>query len=169
VTGNRNGLVVDTRVTLLAGTGERRAAAHIAAVMGQRNQHATLGADRAYDTHDFVAKLRELKITLHVANTANRRSAIDGRTARHERYAISRRNRKRVEEVWLDEDHRPTAQDALPRPGSFGMDVHLRRGSLQSGSQCLKRPEITPGPLLQAPLWPTTVTAASPLISPQSI
>jgi hypothetical protein len=45
--------------------------------------------------------MRDLKITPHVAqNTANRRSAIDGRTTRHEGYTISQRKRKRVEEVF---------------------------------------------------------------------
>jgi IS5 family transposase len=70
----------------------------------QRNNPATLGADRAYDTQGLVKRMRELRITPHVAqNTTKRRSAIDGRTTRHAGYAISQRNRKRVEEVfgWL--------------------------------------------------------------------
>ena len=46
-------------------------------------------------------RIRELQITPHVAqNTAGRRSAIDGRTTRHEGYAISQKKRKRVEEVF---------------------------------------------------------------------
>ena len=101
VTENRNGLVVDTRVTLATGTAEREAAAEIAAVMAERNKRVTLGADRAYDTRGFVAKMREFEITPHVAqNTSNRRSAIDGRTTRQGGYAISQRKRKRVEEVF---------------------------------------------------------------------
>jgi len=104
VTENRNGLVVDTRLTLATGTAEREAAVAIAEQMAARHKRATLGADRAYDTGDFVKKMRALEITPHVAqNTSNRRSAIDGRTTRHEGYAISQRKRKRVEEVfgWL--------------------------------------------------------------------
>ena len=55
----------------------------------------------AYDTRDFVEQMRELQITPHVAqNTTHRRSAIDGRTTRHEGYAISQKKRKRVEEVF---------------------------------------------------------------------
>jgi hypothetical protein len=101
VTENRNGLVVDTRLTLATGTAEREAAEQIAVVMAERNKRATLGADRAYDTQDFVKMMRTLEITPHVAqNTSNRRSAIDGRTTRHEGYAISQRKRKRVEEVF---------------------------------------------------------------------
>ena len=104
VTENRNGLVVDTRLTLATGTAEREAAIAVAAQMAGRHQRATLGADRAYDTRAFVKTMRGLEITPHVAqNTSNRRSAIDGRTTRHEGYAISQRKRKRVEEVfgWL--------------------------------------------------------------------
>ena len=64
----------------------------------------TLGGDKNYDTQDFVARLRELAVTPHVAqNTTNRRSAIDGRTTHHAGYAISQQKRKRIEEIfgWL--------------------------------------------------------------------
>ena len=50
---------------------------------------------------EFVADLRELNVTPHVAqNTTNRRSAIDGRTTRHAGYVVSGRLRKRIEEVF---------------------------------------------------------------------
>ena len=65
---------------------------------------ATLGADRAYDTRDFVAAVRARGVTPHVArNKRGRRSAIDGRTTRHAGYGQSLRRRKLVEEVfgWL--------------------------------------------------------------------
>ncbi len=104
VTENRNGLVVDARLTLATGTAEREVAVAIAEQMAARHKRATLGGDRAYDTSDFVKTLRALEITPHVAqNTSNRQSAIDGRTTRHEGYALSQRKRKRVEEVfgWL--------------------------------------------------------------------
>jgi IS5 family transposase len=65
------------------------------------SKKVTLGGDRGYDTRGFVAALRELNVTPHVAqNDSNRSSAIDGRTTRHEGYAISQRKRKRVEEVF---------------------------------------------------------------------
>jgi transposase len=104
VTENRNGLVVDTRLTLATGRAEREAAVAIAEQMAAHHKRATLGADRAYDTRDFVKRMRALEITPHVAqSTSNRQSAIDGRTTRHEGYALSQRKRKRVEEVfgWL--------------------------------------------------------------------
>ena len=62
---------------------------------------ATLAGDKGYDTAGFVAVLRHRQITPHVAqNTANRRSAIDGRTTRHPGYTISQQKRKRVEEIF---------------------------------------------------------------------
>jgi hypothetical protein len=94
---NRNGLIVDVLVTPASGTAERDAAE---AMLGrQTGRHrATLGADKAYDTASFVAGLRTLNVTPHVAqNTANRRSAIDARTTRHPGYQASQRVRKRIE------------------------------------------------------------------------
>jgi IS5 family transposase len=64
----------------------------------------TLGADKAYDTTEYVQVLREHRVTPHVAqNTTRRESAIDGRTTRHPGYEISQRKRKRIEEIfgWL--------------------------------------------------------------------
>jgi transposase len=100
VTENRNGLVVDTRLTLSTGTAERDAAIEM---MEQKSaaKRVTLAADRGYDTQAFVEEIRSLNVTPHVAqNTTNRRSAIDGRTTRHGGYAVSQRKRKRVEEVF---------------------------------------------------------------------
>jgi len=97
---NRNGLVVDTRVTRATGRAERETAlAMLEAVPGSRR--LTLGADKGYDTKDFVASVRGLGVTPHVAqNTSGRASAVDTRTTRHPGYAISQRTRKRVEEIF---------------------------------------------------------------------
>ena len=71
----------------------------VAAMPGRHR--VTLGADKAYDTSDFVAELRALRVTPHVAqNTAGRRSRIDALTTRHPGYAASQRARKRIEEVF---------------------------------------------------------------------
>ncbi len=96
---NRHGLVVDVELTQADGYAERDAALTMLerSVQGR----ATLGADRAYDTRDFVWDLRALGVTPHVAqNERGRRSAIDGRTTRHPGYRQSQRRRKRVEEVF---------------------------------------------------------------------
>lgn len=97
---NRNGLVVNTRLTEATGTCEREASlAMVDDIPGDRR--VTLGADKNYDTKDHVAQLREKNVTPHVAQKKN--SAVDGRTTRHEGYGISQQRRKRVEEIfgWL--------------------------------------------------------------------
>src|SRR3954462_4833964 len=83
-----------------AGTAEREAAeAMVGGVPGCGR--ITLGADKAFDVAEHVAKLREMNVTPHVAqNTTNRASAIDGRTTRHPGYALSQRIRKRIEEAF---------------------------------------------------------------------
>jgi len=100
LTENRHGLVVDATLTLATGTAEREAAC---AMLGARegSHRITVGADKAYDTSDFVAEMRRLGVTPHVAqNNTRRRSAINGRTTRHAGYAVSQRVRKRIEEVF---------------------------------------------------------------------
>jgi hypothetical protein len=100
---NRNGLVVGARVTMATGTAKREAALEmIEERKGGRG--VTMGGDKGYDVREFVADVRDLGVTPHVAqNNRNRRSAVDARTTRHVGYEISQRKRKRVEEVfgWL--------------------------------------------------------------------
>ncbi len=100
LTENRNGLVVSTRTTQAYGAAERHAALLMAeGIPG--NGRVTLGADKGYDARDFVAELRQMNITPHVAqNDSNRRSAIDQRTTHYEGYRISQKKRKRIEEVF---------------------------------------------------------------------
>jgi transposase len=100
---NRHGLVVDAQVTQATGTAERETALQMVA-RRPRPHRVTVGADKGYDTHDFVGALREVMATPHVAqHTRGRGSAIDARTTRYPGYAISQWKRKRVEEVfgWL--------------------------------------------------------------------
>jgi hypothetical protein len=96
-------LVVTATVTPATGTAERQAGVEMACTLPPG---ATLGADKGYETRAFVAALRGLGVTPHVArNTANRSSAIDRRTTRHPGYRVSQQKRKRIEEVfgWLNE------------------------------------------------------------------
>jgi hypothetical protein len=67
-----------------------------------RGRHRiTVAADKGYDTGDFVADLRAMRVTPHVAqHTTKRRSMIDRRTTRHRGYAISQRKRKLVEQAF---------------------------------------------------------------------
>ena len=98
---NRHGLAVDGSLTPATGYAEREQA--LAMATG-RPAGATLGADKSYDTRDFVDGLRGLAVTPHVAqNTTKRSSALDRRTTRHPGYLVSQRERKRIEEIfgWL--------------------------------------------------------------------
>ena len=94
---NRNALVMGCVATHATGHAERDSALQLMSQV-PRQPRATVGADRAYDTRDFVLRLREQGLTPHVAqNTVRRRSAIDGRTTRFDGYRISQVARKRVE------------------------------------------------------------------------
>jgi len=99
VVENRNGLVVAAMATQADGTAERDAGLlMVAELMKRRTRRITLGADKAYDTRDFVNTVRELGVTPHVTqNNASRRSAIDERTTRHAGYRISLSKRWLVE------------------------------------------------------------------------
>jgi transposase len=104
LTENRNGLIVNTEVLQANGTAERDAALlMLEQVPGV--DRITVGADKAYDTRDFVAECRNLKVTPQVAQNTKRSggSAIDGRTTRHSGYEVSQKKRKRIEECfgWL--------------------------------------------------------------------
>lgn len=59
----------------------------------------TLGADKGFDSADFVAELRRACVTPHGAQKS-RHSAIHGRTIRHEGYTLSIKHRKRIEEAF---------------------------------------------------------------------
>jgi transposase len=101
---NRNGLVVEARVTTATGTAEREAALAMIEEQTSGQRRVTMGGDKGYDVREFVEEVRALRVTPHVAqNNKKRSSAIDERTARHAGYEISQRKRKRVEEVfgWL--------------------------------------------------------------------
>jgi transposase len=97
---NRCGLVVSAGLTQANGFAEREAAMML--IEGLPGRHRiTIGADRAYDTAGFVADLRRINATPHVAqNTSGRRSCIDRRTVRHPGYLASQRARKRIEEAF---------------------------------------------------------------------
>ena len=101
LTENRNGLIVDILVTQATGTAERESAITLLKRRPGIHRRSTVGADKAYDTRDFIRRCREEDVTPHVAqNTTNRRSGIDGRVTRHAGYEMSQRKRKRIEETF---------------------------------------------------------------------
>lgn len=94
---NRNGLIIDARLTEANGTAECTTALDM--ITDNAKPGSTIGGDKYYDTADFVAGCRERGCTPHVAqNDANRRSAIDARTTRHPGYRVSSIKRKCIEE-----------------------------------------------------------------------
>ena len=98
---NRHHLVVDRRVTLANGYGEREAAQRMVAALAGEHP-GTIGADKGYDTKGFVAFMRWLGVTPHVARNTNRTggSAIDQRTTRHPGYRQSLNARRGIERVY---------------------------------------------------------------------
>jgi transposase len=105
---NRHGLALAGLVTQANGTAERRAAEIMLEAKRKEIGHRiTVGEDKAYDSADHVAALRAADITPHVARNDSvsktgrrRKSAIDGRTARHPGYGMSQTRRAMIECVF---------------------------------------------------------------------
>ena len=97
---NRNGLIVDAELTQATGTCERETALQMAerSISGAE---ATLGADKAYDTQDYVEALEKQGVRAHSAqNNKGRRSWISEARAQTEGYKQSIRKRKQIEEFF---------------------------------------------------------------------
>ena len=105
---NRNGLIVDAMVTRADGTAERDAALIMVHRKWRKNRRwgpratISVGADKAYDTRDFVATLRDMGVRPHVSQNLKRSggSAIDHRTTRHNGYQISQSKRPLIEKAF---------------------------------------------------------------------
>ncbi len=92
---NRHGLVANVCATAAAGTAEREAAVVLLTAEGRAK---TVGGDKHFDVASFVAAVRELDVTPHVAQKDH--SAIDARTTRHAGYDVSQRKRTLIEQVF---------------------------------------------------------------------
>lgn len=99
---NRTGLPVAARVTEAITDAEWETAITMLHEVTQ-GKRATVGADAGYDYARFVNAAREIEVTPHVAQHTKRPSSIDGRTTRHAGYEVSRKKRKRIEQIfgWL--------------------------------------------------------------------
>jgi IS5 family transposase len=93
---NRYGLVANVCVTAATGTAEREAAL---VLLDEAPQAVTVGGDKGFDVPRFVSDVRARGVTPHLAQKV-KGSAIDGRTTRHEGYAISQQRRKLIEQVF---------------------------------------------------------------------
>lgn len=94
---NRNGLVVEVETTQANGRAEWEAADRM---IGRKlKAGTTVGADKGYDTADFVERMKRHGVKAHIARKTTG-SAVDGRTARGKGYAMSLKCRKRIEEAF---------------------------------------------------------------------
>jgi IS5 family transposase len=102
LTENRSGLVLGALVSRPHGLAEVEDAVVLLQSVPKTAGLTTVGADKGYDTALFVEGARALGVTPHVAAKTTG-GAIDGRTTRHDGYAVSQRKRKAIEEVfgWL--------------------------------------------------------------------
>jgi len=124
---NRHGMIVDALVTQADGTAEREAALILMYRRWRKHRRQgrrgplSVGADKAYDTQQFVRLMREMNIRPHVAQNLKRSggSSIDGRTTRHASYDISQRKRPLIEKVfgWMKQTGgmRKTKLRGLPK------------------------------------------------------
>lgn len=100
---NRTGLCVDIRVSEANGYAEPEEALSMVRRMKSRGVGIkTLGADKYYDTKDFIDTLLEEGVEPHVARNIKRKggSKLYEEIARSAGYEISQRIRKRVEEIF---------------------------------------------------------------------
>ena len=131
---NRHGLIVDATLTPATGTAEREAALAMLGRLAGRHR-ITLGADKAYDVADFVAKLRDegdpaRRAEHHPPALGDRRphgaaSRLRGQPADPQAHRGS---------VRLDEDLRRRAQGPAPRQRTGRLDLHPDRRRLQPGA-----------------------------------
>jgi|GEM_PF-1683184 hypothetical protein len=131
----RSGRVADVEVLPADGAAERDAALiMVASIAG--DPPLTVGADKAEDTKEFVAAIRRLKATPHVAqNQKRRKSAID---SRGDPTAGLCHQPAEAEagggDFGLDADG--GREEEAPAPGDSvgGLDVHFGCGDSQSGA-----------------------------------
>lgn len=98
---NRNGLVIDSEVTVAETKQEREAALEMMKKNKRPGKRVTLGGDKGYDVNDFHTECRENKITPHIAQRDDGRDTVlDGRTTRHPGYGVSIQKRKLIEQIF---------------------------------------------------------------------
>ena len=130
---NRHGLVVGATLTPATGTAEREAAIKMIVRRSPGTRRLSLGADKGYDTKNFVADLRDLNIAACGAEH-------DQPRLRHRRphdaasWLFSQPDHSQADrgKLCLDQDDRRAAQNQTQGCWPRRVPVHLRNGSLQS-------------------------------------
>jgi hypothetical protein len=126
---NRNGLVVDAMLTHATGTAEREAALAMLARMAGRHC-ITLGADKAYDTAGFIAALRGIVVTPHVAQNW---PPLCHRWSHHSPCRLQGLHPYPEEDrgnLWVGKDVWRSSQDPPSRWGSRRLELHADGGCL---------------------------------------
>jgi IS5 family transposase len=102
---NRSGLLIDVLISDSTLFEPKAALPMLYRRRQARRGLRTLGGDKGYYNEGFVAWLRGRNISPHLARIEGRSApGLDGRTTRHQSYAISQRKRKRIEEIfgWMN-------------------------------------------------------------------
>ncbi len=120
--GNRHGLVVNLELTRASGTRERDAAKQLLKwPRGWKPRRGpTLGAEKGYDTQDFLQACEELRVTPHVPRReSDWGSALLALLATTSGYQVSHRKRKQGGgDLRLDQDGGDKQESALHRAGA---------------------------------------------------
>ena len=123
---NRNGLIVGADLTQANGLAERQAAQRMIVRHVPGARRLTLGADKAYDTRDFVSDLRQLNVTPHVAPLRHRR-AHDAACSLRREPAEEKAHRSIVR---LGQDDRRISPALASRCRQAPLQVHADHGGL---------------------------------------
>ncbi len=131
---NRNGLISAAMVTHADGYAERDAALLMLEQKQQgRSRRITVGADKAYDSKDFVSTVRELNVTPHVTKNDKGRAQQPGPQNHTTAWlccqpepAMADRERLRLAQA-----NRPAAPSQATRSGESGLAVRLQLRSAQ--------------------------------------
>jgi hypothetical protein len=105
----------------------------LAEMQAGRSRRITVGADKAYDTKDFVSTVRELNVTPHVTKNDKGRSKqsgaqnnAPGRLCHQPEPPMAGRKGLRVAEA-----NRPATPSQVARSGESGLAVRLQLRSAQ--------------------------------------
>ena len=126
---NRNGLIAAAMVTHADGYAERDAALLMLAEKQEgRSRRITVGADKAYDTKDFVSTVRELNVTPHVTKNDNGRTQQPG-PQNHAPARLCHQPEPPMADrkgIRMAEANRPAAPGQVARSGESGLAVRLQ-------------------------------------------
>jgi transposase len=133
---NRHGLILDAHATVADGFAEREAATTMLSTHWRfaPPRHRTVGADKAYDTVDFVEQVRAIDMTPHVAPERHPmrwerdRCPHDAPHGLHDESACATAHRARV---CLAQDDCGLAQGEAARPRDGGCALRLRQRRVQ--------------------------------------